>query len=169
MARIGKKQKGKLGKAEEAARGKLGKAEDVARALHDNQYLQAQYLHDLIEDEELRSSLLGAFESARKAYGRVSDGKPMSALADAHKLQREIKNTASALHDVGTSKRRHRGAGLKRSLLLIAITAVLALALSESLRSKVLDLMFGAEEEFDYSSTTTPVTPAPAPEAVAGS
>ena len=33
---------------------------------------------------------------------------------------------------------------------------MLAIALSEGLRSKVLDLLFGAEEEFDYSSTTTP-------------
>ena len=32
----------------------------------------------------------------------------------------------------------------------------LALALSESLRSKVLDALFGSEEEFEYSSTTTP-------------
>ena len=39
---------------------------------------------------------------------------------------------------------------------------MLALALSEGLRSKVLDLLFGAEEEFDYSSTTAPATPAPA-------
>ena len=38
---------------------------------------------------------------------------------------------------------------------------VLALALSEGLRSKVLDLLFGAEEEFDYSSTTMPAEPAP--------
>ena len=57
--------------------------------------------------------------------------------------------------------RRRRG-GLGRSLLLLAIAGGLALVLSESLRSKVLDLMFGAEEEFDYSSTTTPVEPAPA-------
>ena len=35
------------------------------------------------------------------------------------------------------------------------------MALSESLRSKVLDLLFGAEEEFDYSSTTAPSEPAP--------
>jgi hypothetical protein len=27
----------------------------------------------------------------------------------------------------------------------------------------VLDLLFGAEEEFDYSSSTAPATPAPAP------
>ena len=34
------------------------------------------------------------------------------------------------------------------------VGGVLAMALSEGLRSKVLDLLFGAEEEFDYSSTT---------------
>jgi len=38
--------------------------------------------------------------------------------------------------------------------VLLTIAAVLALVLSEGLRSKVLDLLFGAEEEFDYSSTT---------------
>ena len=31
-----------------------------------------------------------------------------------------------------------------------------ALALSEGLRKKVLDAMFGAEEEFEYTATTTP-------------
>jgi hypothetical protein len=49
--------------------------------------------------------------------------------------------------------------------LLIVVGTVLALALSEDLRSKVLDLLFGAEEEFDYSSTTMPAqeaAPAPA-------
>jgi hypothetical protein len=51
--------------------------------------------------------------------------------------------------------------------MLLAIGGVLAVALSESLRTKVLDLLFGAEEEFDYSSTTAPETPAPA--GVAGS
>jgi hypothetical protein len=42
------------------------------------------------------------------------------------------------------------------------VAGVLAVALSEGLRSKVLDLLFGAEEEFDYSSTTAPAEPAPA-------
>ncbi len=53
-------------------------------------------------------------------------------------------------------------AGSRRSLLLLAFASVLAIALSEGLRTKVLDLLFGAEEEFDYSSTTAPETPAPA-------
>jgi hypothetical protein len=37
--------------------------------------------------------------------------------------------------------------------------------LNEGLRSKVLDALFGSEEEFDYTSTTTPPTPAPEPAA----
>ena len=52
--------------------------------------------------------------------------------------------------------------GLGRTLLLLTIAAILALALSEDLRSKVLDMMFGAEEEFDYSSTAADGEPAPA-------
>jgi hypothetical protein len=46
-------------------------------------------------------------------------------------------------------------------LLFALVAAVAALALSESLRSKALDLLFGAEEEFDYSSTTFPPAEAP--------
>ena len=33
--------------------------------------------------------------------------------------------------------------------------AAAALALSEDLRNKVLDALFGAEEEFEYTSSTT--------------
>ena len=47
-------------------------------------------------------------------------------------------------------------------MLVLAAGGLLAIALSEGLRSKVLDLLFGAEEEFDYSSTTSPAEPAPA-------
>jgi hypothetical protein len=45
--------------------------------------------------------------------------------------------------------------------VLLAVAGVLAISLSEGLRTKVLDLLFGAEEEFDYSSTTAPAEPAP--------
>ena len=58
------------------------------------------------------------------------------------------------------TKRRRKGPG--RFLLLLAFGAILALVLSSGLRSKVLDMMFGAEEEFDYTSTTSPPTAAPA-------
>ena len=36
------------------------------------------------------------------------------------------------------------------------VGAGLALAVSEDLRKKVLDALFGAEEEFEYTSTTAP-------------
>ena len=41
-------------------------------------------------------------------------------------------------------------------LVILGAGVVLAVALSEGLRNKVLDLLFGAEEEFDYVPTTAP-------------
>jgi hypothetical protein len=152
-----------------AAMDGFGKAADAARAAQSSKYLQR-----LIEDEELRGSLLAAYASARSAYGRLNNGKPASrALFEDRKLQGELRDTANSLRDASSSfreppKRRRRGRGLSRSLLLLAFGAVLAIALSESLRTKVLDVLFGAEEEFDYSSTTAPPTPAPAPAGVPG-
>ena len=40
------------------------------------------------------------------------------------------------------------------ALLLALIGAALAVALSEDVRNRVLDALFGAEEEFDYVPTT---------------
>jgi hypothetical protein len=71
-----------------------------------------------------------------------------------------ILNGGAAEAVAGAGSKKRRGPG--RYLLLLAFGAVLALALSEGLRSKVLDVLFGAEEEFDYTSTTTPSTAAPA-------
>ena len=56
-------------------------------------------------------------------------------------------------------KKRKRSGGLGRMLIIGLVGAGLALALSEGLRSKVLDMLFGSEEEFDYTSTTAPATP----------
>ena len=41
-------------------------------------------------------------------------------------------------------------------LVVALVGAGLALALSEGLRKKALDALFGAEEEFEYTATTTP-------------
>jgi hypothetical protein len=151
-----------------AAKDKLSKAGDAARAAQRNRYLQR-----IVEDEDLRSNLFSAYAAARSAAGRMNNGKPATqALFEDRKLQRELKDAANSLREVTISLREQpkparRRRGIGRSLLLVMAGTVLAIALSESLRSKVLDLLFGAEEEFDYSSTTVPATPAPAP--VAGS
>jgi hypothetical protein len=146
-----------------AAKDSINKASEAARAAQRNRYLKR-----LVEDEELRGSLLAAYGLARSAYGRMSNGKPASkALLEDKKLQRELKEAVNALRDASNSlreppKRSRRRGGLGRKLLLLGIAGVLAIALSEDLRAKVLDLLFGSEEEFDYSSTTTPAEPAPA-------
>jgi hypothetical protein len=147
-----------------AAKGRLNKAEQAARAAQNNQYLQR-----VIEDEDLRANLLAAYGAARNAYGRMTNGTPArKALMEDRKLQGELKNAVGALKDASSSlreppRRARRRGGLGRALVLLALGGVLAIALSEELRSKVLDVLFGAEEEFDYSSTTAPATPAPAP------
>jgi hypothetical protein len=145
-----------------AAKDRINKAGEAARAAQRNRYLQR-----LLEDEELRGSLVTAYGAARSAYGRMTNGKPATeALFEDKKLQRELKEAAGALREASSSLReqpkRKRKGGIGRSLLLLAVAGVLAIALSEGLRSKVLDLLFGAEEEFDYSSTTAPAEPAPA-------
>jgi hypothetical protein len=145
-----------------AAKDRINKAGEAARAAQRNRYLQR-----LVEDEELRGTLLTAYGAARSAYGRMSNGKPAAqALFEDRKLQRELKEAANALRDASSAlreppKRRRRG-GIGRSLLLLAVAGALAIAVNEGLRSKVLDLLFGSEEEFDYSSTTAPAEPAPA-------
>jgi hypothetical protein len=145
-----------------AAKDRFTQAGEAVRAAQRNRYLQR-----LVQDEELRGSLLAAYGAARNAYGRMSNGKPTAqAVFQDRKLQRELKEAANALREASGAlrkppKRRRRG-GLGRSLLLLAVAGALAIALNEGLRSKVLDLLFGAEEDFDYSSTTAPGEPAPA-------
>ena len=64
--------------------------------------------------------------------------------------------------------KKQRKGGFGRVLLLGIVGAGVALALSEGLRKKVLDALFGAEEEFDYTSTTAPSSPAPSQPEAAG-
>ena len=119
------------------------------------------YLQRLVEDEDLRDSLRTAYESSRKAYGRMSNGKgPATALLDDKKTQKELREAVSSLRDAAETlrgaKKKRRGPKL---LVLLVVGAVGAMVASEGLRNKVLDALFGAEEEFEYTSTTTPETP----------
>jgi hypothetical protein len=145
------------------AKSRTAKAGNAARAAREN-----PYVHRMIEDDELRDNVRIAYNAMRGAYGRLSNGKaPTKALMDDKKLHRDLREAASALREAGTALRegpkRRSGGGLGRKLFVLAVGAGLALALSEGLRNKVLDALFGSEEEFDYTSTTTPApTPEPA-------
>jgi ferric-dicitrate binding protein FerR (iron transport regulator) len=123
------------------------------------------YVQRVLGDDELRANITAAFEAARDAYERLSDGKaPAKALVKDKKLQKDLKAAAASLREAGTKlakperkRKRHRG---RRMILLAVVGGGLALVLSEGLRDKVLDTLFGKEEEFEYSSTTAPSTPA---------
>lgn len=132
------------------------------------------YVQRLIQDEELRENLRTAYESGRTAYGRLNNGKaPAKALLDDKKLHRELQTAADAIRDASDAlrdgpKKKKRKGGIGRLLVLGLIGGGVALGVSEGLRNKVLDLLFGAEEEFDYTSTTAPSSPAPSQPQPAG-
>jgi hypothetical protein len=123
------------------------------------------YIRRIADDEELRENLWQTYESARQALGRLSNGKSASKqLFDDKKLQKDIKKAAESFRDASVAlreapkRRRRSGGGLGKLLVVGVIGAGAALALSEGLRKKVLDALFGAEEEFEYTSPTTAST-----------
>ena len=131
---------------------KAGKAAQTARS--------NPYVTRLIEDEDLRKNIVQAYESARDAYSRLSNGKsPTKQIFDDKKLQKHIKEAAGNVRDASVAlheapKKQKKG-GFGRVLLLGIVGGAVALAVSEGLRKKVLDALFGAEEEFEYTSTTS--------------
>lgn len=117
------------------------------------------YVGRLIEDEELRESLKKAFEAAKGAYGRAtSNGSAVKAVTGDKKVQRDLKVAAENLRDASEAFRapkKRKKSKLGRIILLGLVGAAVALILSEDARKTVLDALFGAEEEFEYTSTTS--------------
>ncbi|MEJ7826461.1 MAG: hypothetical protein WKF48_13585 [Solirubrobacteraceae bacterium] len=146
-----------------AAKDKAEAAATAARSAGRNPYVQR-----ILQDDELRDNMVVAAEAARNAYARLANGKkPAKALLDDKKLHKELKRSSDALRDATTALRaapksstpKKRKGGIGKLLLVAIIGGAVAMAASEGLRNKVLDALFGAEEEFDYSSNTTPVSP----------
>jgi hypothetical protein len=117
------------------------------------------YVQRLIEDEQLRNNLRDAYEAARNAYGRVTgNGKgPVKAVTSDKKVQRDLRNAADSLREASEQLRapKKRKSRLGRLVLFGAVAGGIALALSENARKTVMDTLFGAEEEFEYTSTTS--------------
>jgi hypothetical protein len=114
---------------------------------------------------------LKALDLVEPAVHRPESRKRTSKqLFDDKKLQKDLKQAAESIRDATVTLReapkKQRRGGFGRVVLLGIVGAGVALALSEGLRKKVLDALFGAEEEFEYTSTTTS---APTPQATAGS
>jgi hypothetical protein len=139
-----------------AAKKKAAKAQKAAMKARYNPYVQ-----QVIDDDDLRDNLVQAYEAARDAYERLSSGKsPTKQIFDDKKLQKDIKEASESIRDAAVAlrqapKKQKSGGGLGRLILVGIVGAGLALALSEGLRKKVLDALFGAEEEFENTSTTS--------------
>ncbi|MEO7197054.1 MAG: hypothetical protein ABIZ50_01130 [Solirubrobacterales bacterium] len=134
--------------AGKAAKAKAGSAADTARP----------YVQRLIDDDDLRDNLRRAYDSAQDAYGRASGAKRPSDVLEDKKLQKDLRTASESLRAASEALRepeKSGGSALGKLLFVAIIGAVLALALSEDLRKKVLDQLFGAEEEFEYTSTTS--------------
>ena len=126
----------------------------AGKAAKDNPYIQR-----LIEDDDLRENLRTAYESARRAYGRMANGKGPTAALNDKKTQKQLREAAKSMKEAAESlrsvrQRRRRG----RGAVILLVGVGLAFVLSEGLRKKALDTLFGAEEEFEYTSPTTPAT-----------
>lgn len=134
---------------------KAARAGDIYETARENPYVQR-----LIEDEELRDSLQDAFEAAKNAYGRATgNGKgTVKAVTSDKKVQKDLRKAAESMQEASErirSKPKKRKGGLGRLLLLAVVGGIVALAVSEGARKAVLDALFGAEEEFEYTSTTS--------------
>ena len=134
---------------------KTQKARDAAATVGSNEYVRR-----LIEDEELRDSIREAYDASRTAYGRIQKQKhPAKAVLDDKKTQKELREAAESLRLASDRLRgkKEKGGSVFGKLIVIAIVgAIAAVVLSEDLRKSVLDRLFGAEEEFEYTSTTAP-------------
>jgi hypothetical protein len=133
---------------------KAARAGDIYETARENPYVQR-----LIEDEELRETLKDAFEAAKGAYGRASgNGKgTVKAVTSDKKVQKELRKAAENLQEASERLRapKKRKGGIGRLLLIAIVGGAIALAVSEGARKVVLDALFGAEEEFEYTSTTS--------------
>ncbi len=132
---------------------KAARATDIYETARENPYVQR-----LIEDEDLRDNLREAFESAKKAYSRATgNGKgAVKAVTTDKKVQKEMRKTAELLQQANDRLQKpKRKSRLGKLVLLALVGAVVAVVLSEGARKTVLDTLFGAEEEFEYSSTTS--------------
>jgi hypothetical protein len=86
-------------------------------------------------------------------------------LADDVHLREAVANVLDKVgigdHTEPEPKPKKRRLGFGKILVLLGLAGGGALAVSQGLRTKLLDLLFGAEEEFEY-------TPPPAPESTDG-
>ncbi len=161
MPSVPKKARKKAKKAKAAVPFSAADLQNITKA---NPYLQR-----LIEDSDLRDNVRTAIDSAKSAYERLANGKsPYRTVLEDKKFQADVRQAAEAAREATLSftespkKAAARSGRLRPPAAGPHRRSRRALALSESLRSKVLDTLFGAEEEFQYTPPAERRRPPPA-------
>ena len=116
-----------------------------------------------VEDLELPAKGRQAKKEAQKqlkvAQKKASETQK-KASKKATKQQEKLARKSAGLAAEGRVLAKQKSPGLKGRVVIVLAGAIGALTVSESLRSKVLDLLFGAEEEFQYTPPEPPEPPA---------
>lgn len=132
------------------------------------------YVQKLIEDEKVRDDAIAALRSARRAFDRASNKGWDKELTKDKKLRREVDDALSgfkearsglveAANDLKKAKKAQKKSTkqspkkshkLRKLLFMAIVGAIIAIAVNEDARKQLLDALFGAEEEFQYTSTT---------------
>jgi hypothetical protein len=128
-----------------------------------------------VEDAELRATLREAVQSAERAYARLTSKRHRKQAGGADKkLKAELRNAVKGLKRVsgklGEAAPAAKGkrVGPVRKVVLLVTGSAVVVASCPWMRGKVLDALFGAEEEFEYSPPPVPepsAAPASAPSA----
>lgn len=126
-----------------------------------NEAKENPYVHKVLEDKEFRENALAALQSVKAAFDEAKEkgfDDPAGLVQD-KKIKKHIKSAAdgitdtrSELLDAGKKKKRKP---LRKLLAIAVIGGVVAFVVSEDVRKSVLDALFGAEEEFEYTSSTS--------------
>jgi hypothetical protein len=118
------------------------------------------YINKVIEDKELRENAVAALQSVKSAFDRAHEkglDNPAEIIQD-KKIKKQLKDAAETLKETrdeiasAGKKKRHP---LRKLLAIAVIGAIVAMVVSEDARKAVLDALFGAEEEFEYTSNAT--------------
>ena len=151
-----------------AINSKVNTATDAVSAVRENPYVQKA-----LSDEQLHDEVRSAFAAAQSLFEQMKSNTSPSKKLTNDKLFDELQTLATSIRDASDSirdakpARRSGGGGIGRLIGLTVVGAIAAIALSEGLRGKLLDALFGAEEEFQYTPSSAVNGSAPAATATA--
>ncbi|HET9073314.1 MAG TPA: hypothetical protein VFN48_01940 [Solirubrobacteraceae bacterium] len=157
---------------------------DAASAASDLAEEASSLLRRLIDESQLRDAVASLIEEGHaraeelpsrgrrarkqakkqlKAARKQASQQLTATRKKAEKQQKKLARKGAAAAAEGRELVKQNKPGIKGRLVLVLAGTVGALAVSETLRSKVLDLLFGAEEEFQYTPPEPPAQGTSAP------